>query len=93
MKYNSVNSNKGQEVFPRSQTEDNHLSYSLSPGKLTKGSQMNTGGDKVFMNSLKNQTETLFKKNKVLEDDQYKLQSKIKNVKKKLKNCINVFFE
>ena len=79
MKYNSVNSN--DQALPHSQSDDPHLSYSLSPGKFTKGSQMNTGGEKVFVNSLKNQTETLFKKNKVLEDDQYKLQTKIKNVK------------
>ena len=81
MKYNSVNSNDREAVQQNNQSEDPHLSYSLSPGKFTKGSQMNTGGEKVFVNSLKNQTEALSKKNKVLEDDQYKLQTKIKNVK------------
>ena len=80
MKYNSVNSND-REALQQNQSEDPHLSYSLSPGKFTKGSQMNTGGEKVFVNSLKNQTESLSKRNKVLEDDQYKLQTKIKNVK------------
>ena len=62
---------------------DPHLSYSLSPAKLTKGSQY-LSGDKTCVNSLKIHTETLFKRNKVLEDEQYKLQIKIKQVKENL---------
>ncbi len=59
---------------------EQQLSYSFSPTKITKGSQYG-GGDKTFANSLKNQNETLYKKNKVLEDEQHKLQTKIKQVK------------
>lgn len=60
--------------------DEHPLSFSLSPAKLTRGSVALSGQDKIFVNSLKNRGESLTKKNKFLEDEQYKLQSKIKNV-------------
>lgn len=77
MKNSGTNINYEKEIS-NSQMEQ-HLSYSMSPTKFTKGSQFGAG-DKTFMNSLKIQSDTLLKKKKVLEDEQYKLQNKIKQV-------------
>lgn len=66
---------------------DRNLSYSLSPGKLTKGSIMGMSGKKKSSMPLSNQNDPFLKRIKVLEDENYKLQTKIKQVTKLLK-CI-----
>lgn len=76
------------EDYMHSQNNNEQLSYSLSPGKITKTSQIYMSGDMPTKINLKIMNENLQKKNKVLEDDQYKLQLKIKQVLNFLSNLL-----
>lgn len=79
------------EDYMHSQNNNEQLSYSLSPGKITKTSQIYVGGDIPTKINLKIMNENLQKKNKVLEDDQYKLQIKIKQVRKIFRKIIKIY--